>query len=139
MNNLQLVIPMLSYENGTAAMDWLCKVFGFTEKTRWLDDNGKLSHGEIAIGDNIIMLASPSAQYQSPKHHREKCKDAAAWYSVPYIINGVLVYVGNVEEHFNQAKENGAVILSGLEYGGPGTRYRAEDLEGQRWMFMQRG
>jgi uncharacterized glyoxalase superfamily protein PhnB len=133
----QVIIPMLTYEDGLAAMDWLCKVFGFTEKTRWLDDNGKLSHGEIESGDNIIMLSSATPDYQSPKHHRQVCEAAAKWSTVPYIINGVLVYVPDVESHFKNAVENGCTILSPLEYGGPGTRYRAEDLEGQRWMFMQ--
>jgi PhnB protein len=57
---------------------------------------------------------------------------------VPYIINGVLVYVDDVEAHSSNAKEKRAVILSEIEYGGPGTRYRAEDLEGQRWMFMEK-
>ena len=137
MNNTQLIIPMLSYEDGVAAMDWLCKVFGFIEKTKWVDDNGRLSHGEIAMGNNIIMLATPSPDYQSPKHHREICGEAAKWYSVPYVVNGVLVYVDNIEEHFKHSKDNGAVILSELEYGGPGTRYRVEDPEGQRWMFME--
>jgi len=33
--------------------------------------------------------------------------------------------------------DHGAIILSPLEYGAPGTRYRAEDMEGQRWMFLQ--
>lgn len=132
------IIPMLAYEDGVAAMDWLCKVFGFTEKTRWLDDTGRLSHGEITFGDGIIMLASPTPDYQSPKHHRQHCEDAAKWYRVPYIINGVMVCVDDVEKHFQKAKENGATILSGLESGGPGLRYRAEDLEGQRWMFIQK-
>ena len=36
------------------------------------------------------------------------------------------------------AKAKGATILSAIETGDPGTRYRAEDLEGQRWMFMER-
>ena len=62
---------------------------------------------------------------------------AAAWSETPYIINGVLIYVDDVEAHFARANARGATILSGLEHGGPGTRYRAEDLEGQRWMFMQ--
>jgi len=57
---------------------------------------------------------------------------------VPYIINGVLVFVTDVEQHFKLASERGATILTGLESGGPGTRYRVEDLEGQRWMFMER-
>ena len=29
-------------------------------------------------------------------------------------------------------------LFSDLEEGGPGLRYRAEDLEGQRWMFIQK-
>ena len=39
---------------------------------------------------------------------------------------------------FKRAKDAGANILSELEEGPPGRRYRAEDLEGHRWMFMQR-
>jgi uncharacterized glyoxalase superfamily protein PhnB len=132
------IIPMLTYENGVAAMDWLCRVFGFTEKTKWLDTEGKLSHGEITMGEGIIMLANGNIYYQSPKHHRENCNQAAKWYSVPFIINGVLVYVENVQTHFEKSKKMGAVILSELEFGEPGDRYRAEDLEGQRWMFMQK-
>jgi PhnB protein len=132
------IIPMLSYEDGIAAMDWLCRVFGFSEKTRMVDENGRLAHGEIVLGTGMIMLASPSPAYQSPKHHRQVCEQAARWYEVPYIINGVLVYVEDVENHFQKAKALGAVILSGLEAGGPGLRYRVEDFEGQRWMFMQK-
>jgi len=134
----QQVIPMLSYENGAAAIDWLCEVFGFTEKTKWLDDDGRLTHGEIAMGEGVVMLASPTPDYQSPAHHRKVCETAAKWYSIPYILNGVLVYVDDVEQHFQIAKAKGATILSEIEYGGPGTRYRAEDIEGQRWMFMQK-
>jgi PhnB protein len=134
----QQIIPMLAYEDGVAAIEWLCNAFGFIEKERWLDDSGRLTHGEIAMGDNIIMLAAPTPDYQSPKHHRQICKEAAQWYLVPYIINGVLVYVDDVRQHFENAKNNGAIILSELEEGGPGLRYRAEDIEGQRWMFMQK-
>jgi len=133
----QTIIPMLSYEDGVAAMDWLCRVFQFKEQTRWLDDNGRLSHGEVVMGENMIMLASPTPDYQSPRHHREACQQAAKWHEVPYVIDGVLVMVDDVEAHFRHANEHGAAILSPLETGGPGTRYRAEDLEGHRWMFMQ--
>jgi uncharacterized glyoxalase superfamily protein PhnB len=37
-----------------------------------------------------------------------------------------------------RAEREGATILSDLEDGPPARRYRAEDLEGHRWMFMQR-
>jgi uncharacterized glyoxalase superfamily protein PhnB len=132
------IIPMVAYEDGIAAMEWLCKVFDFAEKIRMVDDNGRLTHGEITLGDGIIMLASPTPDYQSPKHHRQVCEDTAKWYRVPYIINGIQVYVDDVQKHYHTARESGAAILSDLEAGGPGLRYRVEDLEGQRWMFMQR-
>lgn len=134
----QQIIPMLSYEKGVAMMDWLCSVFGFTEKTKWLDDDGRLTHGEIAMGESIIMLATPSPDYKSPASLKNISEVAAKMYDIPYIINGVLVYVDDVKNHFKHARVNGAVILSEIETGGPGTRYRAEDLEGQRWMFMER-
>jgi len=137
-NDTAQIVPMLAYEDGIAAMEWLCKTFGFSEKTRMLDEAGKLIHGEITLGNGIIMLASPTEAYQSPKHHREVCELAAKWYQSPYIINGVLVYVENIEAHYQRSKACGANILSDIERGGPGARYRVEDLEGQRWMFMER-
>jgi uncharacterized glyoxalase superfamily protein PhnB len=137
-NSSQQIVPMLSYENGVEAMRWLCEAFGFVETTKMLDESGRLAHGELSYGANIIMLASPTKDYQSPRRHREVCETAAKWYEVPYIINGVLVFVDDIEEHYGRAKEYGAVLLSELETGGPGTRYRVEDMEGQRWMFMQK-
>lgn len=77
---------MLAYERGVEAMEWLCKAFGFSEKTRMLDEEGTLIHGEIAIGNSLIMLATPNKDYQSPKHHRQLCALADKWYQSPYIL-----------------------------------------------------
>lgn len=132
------VIPMIAYENGPQAMDWLSKAFGFRERARLVAADGVLGHGEMEAGDGLIMLATPSPDYRSPKSHRETCEQAAKWLAVPYIVDGVLVYVEDVTAHFEQARKAGATILSELEDGSDGKRYRAEDLEGHRWMFMQR-
>ena len=134
------VVSMLAYENGPAAMDWLARAFGFVEVTRMLGPGARLAHGEMSAGEaGLIMLSTPTPEYQSPKHHRETCKPAAAWSKVPYIIDGVLVYVEHVDAHIEQARAAGATILSEVELGGPGKRYRAEDLEGHRWMLVERG
>ena len=132
------VIPMIAYENGPAAMDWLTRAFGFRERARMLGQGGRLSHGEMQAGDGMIMLATPSPHYHGPKRHREECEAAGRWSEVPYIIDGVLVYVDDIDRHFERAKAAGATILSPLEQSGEGKRYRAEDLEGHRWMFIQR-
>lgn len=132
------VIPMIAYENGPAAMDWLARAFGFRERARMTTPDGRLSHGEMEAGDGMIMLATPSPHYHGPKRHRDECEPARHWSEVPYIIDGVLVYVDDVTAHFERAKAAGATILSAPEEGSEGKRYRAEDLEGHRWMFMQR-
>jgi uncharacterized glyoxalase superfamily protein PhnB len=132
------VVPMVAYRDGPRAMDWLAAAFGFREKVRWLDENGMLTHGEMETGAGIIMLATPTPAYEGPLQHRSHCDVAAAWSSVPWVIDGVLVYVDDVQSHFERAKEAGATLLSGLEEGPLNTLlYRAEDLEGHRWMFMQ--
>jgi len=132
------VIPMVAYEDGVAAMDWLADAFGFRERARMLGDNGRLSHGEMEAGGGMIMLATPSPHYHGPKRHREESDAARKWSEVPYIIDGVLVYVDDVAAHFERARAPGGTILSPIEDSGEGRRYRAEDLEGHRWMFMER-
>ena len=133
------VIPMISYEDGLAALDWLAQAFGFRERTRMTSPDGKLAHGEMDAGDGVIMLATPTPDYQNPKRHRERCEPARRWSTVPWVIDGVLVYVDDLDQHYQRACAAGATILSQPEDGFPGRRYRAEDLEGHRWMFLQRG
>jgi len=135
---MQDVVPMLDYEDGPAAMDWLAEAFGFHEVSRLIGEDGRLAHGEMMAGNGRIMLATATPAYESPKHHREHCERARAWSAVPWVIDGVLVYVDHVDEHFERAKQAGATILGELEDGFPGRRYRVEDLEGHRWMFLQR-
>ena len=133
------VIPMIAYAKGPAAMDWLIDVFGFRERERRVSKEGRLEHGELDTGHGIIFMATPSLDYQGPKQHRESCEAARKWSEVPYIIDGVLVFVDDLDAHFERAKASGARILSELETSPDGRRYRAEDVEGHRWMFMQVG
>ncbi len=138
MADYPAVIPMIAYEDGPTAMDWLSRAFGFKERTRMVTPEGRLSHGEMDAGEGLIMLATPSPDYQGPRKHREGCEQAAKWSSVPYIIDGVLVYVHDVPAHFERARQAGARILSEIDGEENAKRYRVEDLEGHRWMFMER-
>jgi PhnB protein len=135
------VVPMLAYRDGVAAMDWLIRAFGFVERSRSIDVEGRLSHGELSAGvDGLIMLATPTPLYEGPAQHREHCPEAAAWSQVPWIIDGVLVEVDDLDAHFKRARAAGARILSSPEVAGWASfrQYRAEDLEGHRWMFSGR-
>ena len=131
------IVPMIAYEDAAAAIDWLQRAFGFHEVERITEKDGTITHAEMEFGDGRIFLATPTRDYQSPRHHREVCPAARKWSSVPWVIDGLLVHVDDVDAHFAKAKAAGATILSSPETGPPGRRYRAEDPEGHRWMFIQ--
>ena len=132
------VIPMLAYEDGAAAIDWLTSAFGFSEQTRFTDDDGTVTHAELETGSGTIMLATPSPDYVSPKRLRELSTEARKMAEVPYVIDGVLVEVEDVDAHFARARDAGATILSEPADQVVGIRhYRVEDPEGHRWMFSQ--
>ena len=127
------VTPMLSYEDAGAAADWLARVFGFRETLRYAEDNGQVTHVELELGDGSVMLGAPPG-YVNPLRLRET-EFGEAW-SSPYVIDGVHVTVDDVDKHFAHAKQAGATILSEPQDREFGERlYRAEDLEGHRWMF----
>jgi uncharacterized glyoxalase superfamily protein PhnB len=131
---------MIAYADGLRAMDWLAAAFGFRERARWLDDDGVLTHGEMATDRGLVMMATPTPAYEGPLQHRSHCDQAAAWSAVPWVVDGVLAYVDDIESHFERAKAAGATLLSGIEEGPEDSRlYRVEDLEGHRWMFVQQG
>ncbi len=133
------VVPMMSYRNGVEALDWLIAAFGFTEHVRMVADDGRLEHAELGAGSGIIMLATPSVDYEGPSLHRRHCDASARWQEVPYLVDGILVTVDDVEAHCSRARDHGATILTNVESTANGKRYRAEDLEGHRWMFVERG
>ena len=132
------VVPMLSYEDVGAAADWLTSAFGFRERLRYAEPNGLVSHLELEVADGLVMLGNPGPEYQSPKRHRDECEHARRWCEAPFVVDGVHVYVEDVDTHFQRARIAGATILSEPEDTPFGDRhYRAEDVEGHRWMFAQ--
>lgn len=60
------VVPMIAYEDGPNAMEWLASAFGFREQARMLGRDGRLAHGEMDTGRGLIMLATPAPDYESP-------------------------------------------------------------------------
>lgn len=133
------VVPMLAYEDPAAAIEWLARAFGFREQPdqRYTDAEGVIGHAQMEAGPGLIMLAAPTPDYRSPRRHRETCEAAARWSKVPWVIDGVQVEVDDIDAHFARAQQAGATMLSGIEDEPFGRLYRAEDLEGHRWMFVE--
>jgi uncharacterized glyoxalase superfamily protein PhnB len=124
---MQTITPYLLYEDAAAAVDWLTRAFGFTERLRYTEDDGTVSHAELEMpGGGEVMLGQPGEDYESPSRSGR----------VSVYIH---VSVPDVDVHFAQAKEAGATIESVPEdqpYGD--RRYNCSDLEGHRWSFAQK-
>jgi uncharacterized glyoxalase superfamily protein PhnB len=134
----QRIFPMLAYEDPAAAIDWLTEAFGFQERgQRYVMEDGTIGHAELDVGGATVMLATPTREYQSPKTHRESCEAAARWLDNPWVVDGLLVLVDDLEAHHARALEAGVNVIRPLDEGPNGPLYTAEDLEGHRWMFQQ--
>jgi uncharacterized glyoxalase superfamily protein PhnB len=135
----QRIVPMLSYEDVGRAADWISRGFGFEEIERF-EDERTVTHVTLKLGDGVLFLGNPGPDYRGPRKLAETCEAARRMLETPYVVDGVMVEVlDDVDAHYERARAAGATILSELEDNpGVGQRqYRAEDLEGHRWMFAQ--
>lgn len=134
----QRAVPFLSYEDVGGAVDWLTSAFGFRERgDRYTDDDGTVTHAELELDGAHVMLGWPGPEYRSPKAHAAECEHARKWLEPPNVVDGVLVYVGDLDDHYERARTAGATILREPAEQPYGRLYSAADAEGHRWMFMQ--
>ena len=52
------VIPALQYQDAPAAIDFLCKAFGFEKKAVYEGEGGSIAHAELTLGNGMVMLGS---------------------------------------------------------------------------------
>jgi len=131
-------VPMLSYEDVGAAIDWLGKAFGFEESgQRFSDDEGRVTHAELSLDGATVFLGWPGPDYRGPKRMAEESQRVARLLETPWVFDGVQVEVSDLDAHFERARAGGAQILREPEGQPFGRLYSAADLEGHRWMFMQ--
>lgn len=134
----QGAVPMLSYENVAEAIEWLGRAFGFRERgDRYTDAEGRVTHAEVELDGAVVMLGWPGPDYRGPARHAQTCEQARTWLAVPWVVDGVLVYVEDLDPHLERARAAGATILGEPEDEPYGRLYRAGDLEGHRWMFLR--
>ena len=121
----QRIFPMLAYDDAPAALDFLCSAFGFTERSRMKGPDGTIGHAEVALGGNVVMLATTW-----------KAGGMASPRELPGMPSQLFCEVEDVDAHFEQARSGGAVVIAEPENQPYGFRvYRALDPGGHRWLF----
>lgn len=122
MMKFERLIPLLVYKDIQAAHDFLIKAFGFESGGVQRNAEGQAIHGEVRAGLAAIWLHRVAPEHQLGS-------DAIR-------SSGLVVYVADVDQHYQQARAAGARIDSepaDMPYGQ--REYGARDIEGHRWWF----
>ena len=123
------VIPGMRYHDAPAAIDWLCRVFGFSSHLVVPDDNEGIAHAQLTIGNGMIMLGSVREGGEFDELVTTPRKVGTTTQSA-YIV------IDEIDDHYRRAVAAAAEIvceIAGQEYGG--RLYSARDPEGHLWNF----
>ena len=122
------IIPALQYEDARAAVDFLCRAFGFEAKAVHEGEGGAIAHAELTLGNGMIMLGSVNQSDYGKLLVRPRAAGG--------VTMSVYAIVEDADAHFARAKAAGAVITREpvtQDYGG--RDYTAKDPEGHVWTF----
>ncbi len=124
------VIPGLFYRDAPAAIDWLCRAFGFERHLVVDGGNGVIAHAQLTFGNGMIMLGSAGRHRGAFDEAVKDPQTVGVTTQSPYVI------VDDPDAHYARARAAGAEIVLDIrdqDYGGRG--YTCRDLEGHVWSF----
>jgi len=121
------IIPGHRYRNAPAAIDWLCKVFGFERHAVYEGENGAIAHAELTLGNGMIMLGSG------------KDDESGRSFKSPEELGGVetcslYIVVPDADAAHARAVAAGAAVTTQLHDTPYGSRdFTVKDPEGHTW------
>lgn len=131
----------LFYDDPKAAIEWLCRAFGFEVRLLVEGEGGRVEHSELEYGDGLIMVAGAGTRREG-QPWRERLASPAGLSG--RMTQNLAVYVDDVEAHCARARSAGATVCvepMTSDYGDDcwaDRNYGAFDCEGHMWWFMQR-
>jgi uncharacterized glyoxalase superfamily protein PhnB len=130
-DTLATIMPVLRYRDAPAAIEWLCKGFGFHKKLVVPNEDGTIAHAQLNFGNGMIMLASvPAKETEFGRLMQQPDEVGGA------VTQSIYVVVPDADAVYFQAKAAGAQIALEIEdedYGGRG--FSCYDIEGHLWSF----
>ena len=124
------IIPAMRYHDAPAAIEWLCRAFGFEKHLVVPGENGNIAHAQLIFGNGMIMLGSVDNKSEFGKLVMTPRDFGGVGTQSPYVI------VEDCDKHYARAVASGAKIVIDIkdeDYGGRG--YSCRDPEGHLWNF----
>lgn len=128
-NTPPTIVPAMRYRDASAAVEWLCRAFGFEKHLVVPGPDGTIAHAQLTYGNGMIMLAS-AGNGEFDRLTRMPDEIGGAETQSAYVI------VPDADAHYARAKAAGAEILLDIkdeDYGGRG--YTCRDPQGHIWSF----
>jgi uncharacterized glyoxalase superfamily protein PhnB len=123
------IIPAMRYRNAPAAIEWLCKAFGFEKHLVVPGEHGRIAHAQLTFDNGMIMLSSTGdGEFDRLMKHPDDIGGAET--------QSAYVIVPDCDAHYARARAAGATVsidIKDEDYGGRG--YTCRDLEGHIWSF----
>ena len=122
----QSIFPALRYRDADAALGWLAEAFGAEPRDVYRDEQGRIQHAELKLGDGLIMFGSYNEQGflgGSPPNPR------AGTISL-------YIAISDPDAAHARATQAGAEIVRELTDTDYGSReFTVRDPEGNLWSF----
>jgi uncharacterized glyoxalase superfamily protein PhnB len=121
------VIPGLRYRDAPAAIEWLCRVFGFEKHLVVPGEGGTIAHAQLALGNGMVMLGSV-VDSEFGRLMKQPDEIGGAETQSAYLV------VNDADAVYARARAAGAKVVIDIkdeDYGGRG--FSCRDLEGHLW------
>ena len=118
------------YDDASAAIDWLCRAFGFERHLVVPGEGDTIAHAQLTFGRGMIMLGSSGTHGGFDELVKAPGELGGVGTQSLYVI------VDDADAHLARARAAGAEIVLDIEdkdYGGRG--YTCRDPEGHVWSF----
>jgi uncharacterized glyoxalase superfamily protein PhnB len=128
------------YDDAAAAIDFLCRAFGFELRLKVEGEGGRIEHSELVFGEGLFAVKQSGGSSHGPVPVPGKSPRAVGGANTQCI--GVIV--DDADAHCARARAAGAKIVeppTTHDYGDDywtDRSYRAEDPEGHTWWFWHR-
>lgn len=123
------IVPTLRYRNAAAAIEWLCRAFGFERHLVSTGEGGIIEHAQLTLGGTAMIMLGTARDDAFGRLQQPPAPDGPVTQS-PYVV------IDDVDAHYARAVAAGARVVIPLRdepYGG--RHYSCLDPEGHLWNF----